>query len=304
MDVLQIKAIMTQSSDRWVKCISTHGNIRGVAMLARNLVQIQATQHELKGDAICRLGESLMAGLLVSSYCKRGEKININIQGSGKYKQALVDAYPDATVRGYLIERESPEELEENQGPWGSGTLSVLRTKDQEGQTPYIGTVPLLTGHLAKDLSFYWVQSEQIPTAVGLAVQAHDQQVRAAGAFLIQAMPGASPEEVRAIEEHILELESFTNKLLEIESPVQLLSHIFQNTAFMVVEERPLEFKCTCSWERVRRALSLIGSEELNAMLIDDKVSVVKCDFCSHEYVVEKPAIQELLDQIKGPNPA
>lgn len=291
---------MSQKSDKWVKCISTHGNIRGVALLAKNLVQTQVDQHQLEGDSVHRLGEALMGGLLVSSYCKRGEKINLNIQGSGKYKQGLVDAYPDATVRGYIIEREAPPKPGEAEGPWGNGTLSVLRTKDQEGQKPYIGTVPLLTGHLAKDLSFYWVQSEQIPTAIGLAVLAEGKTVRSAGAFLIQALPGASPEEVRGIEEHILELDSFTQKLQEIDHPVQLLSHIFQNTAFMVVEERPIEFKCTCSWERVQRALSLIGIEELESMLADEKVSIVKCDFCSHEYVMEKPAIQKLIEQVNA----
>ncbi|MBI2711590.1 MAG: Hsp33 family molecular chaperone HslO [Bdellovibrio sp.] len=291
---------LASNSDRWVKCISTQGNIRGVALFAKNLVQLQADQHKLRGDSISRLGEALMGGLFLASYCKKGERINLNIQSTGRYKQALVDAYPDGSVRGFLVERESPEDLtQDDQGPWGSGTLSALKTKDLDREKPYIGTVPILTGHLAKDLSFYWVQSEQIPTAVGLAVQVKNKQVVAAGGFLIQALPGASTDEIRGIEEHIRELDSFTKQISQIENPTQLLSHLFQNTAFMVVEEKPITFKCSCSWEKVRRALGLVGAEELASMLADPKISVVRCDFCAHEYEIDRETIRELLEAVR-----
>ena len=289
-----------ESPDRWVKCISTQGNIRGVAIQATQLVGTAANLHDLKGEGIRRLGEAIMGGLLLASYCKRGERINLNIRGSGTSRQALVDAYPDATVRGYIIEGENIDLLEGDVGPWGVGTLSVLKTKDQEGQTPYIGTVPLLTGHLAKDLSFYWAQSEQIPSAVGLAVGLEKDRVTSAGGFLIQALPGASLTEIKAIEHHILEIESLAESFAKASSPVQILSQIFQNSAFMVVEEKPLEFKCQCSWERVRRALVLVGVAELESMLGEGKSAIVRCDFCSRQYEVDKAALTSLIETVQS----
>ncbi len=286
--------------DRWIKCISTQGNIRGVSINATNLINTLAEAHQLKGVHVQALGESVMGALLIASYCKPGERINLNIQGSGHTQQAFVDADPMGTVRGYVIGREAAfgeSEDGEKEGPWGTGLLSVLRTKGQEGEKPYIGTVPLLTGHLAKDLSFYWVQSEQVPSAVGLAVNLEGDRVLSAGGFLVQALPGANPQELKLIEQHINELQSLAARVAENEDPMHLLSQIFQSTAFMVIEDKPLHFECNCSWERVIRALALVGNEELRNILEQDKTASVRCDFCAKEYSVDARTLKDLIDK-------
>lgn len=290
---------------QWTKCISTHGNLRGVAIQATDLVQRMAEIHDAQGIAARGLGESVIAGLLLASYCKAGERVNLNIQGSGHYQQALVDAYPDGSVRGYVIERSEEQIAKEvrSLGPWGDGLMSVLRTKGgEEGKQPYIGTVPLLTGHLAKDLTFYWAQSEQIPSAVGIVVDISPdgKRIASAGGFLIQAMPGASPAEIRAIEDHINHLQSLAKSLAENADPIGLLSQIFQSTAFVVVEEKPLEFRCSCSWERVERALALVGSAELRSMLTEDNHAIVRCDFCATEYRVGAEQLEDMIARTGG----
>ena len=289
--------VNASSHDHWVKCILTEGHLRGVAIEATGLIQGMVDRHKLKGIAARGLGEAVMGALLIASYCKPGQRINLNVQGSGFFQQALVDAYPDGTVRGYVIEREAPlnQYPEENIGPWGTGLLSVLRTKDEEGEKPYIGTVPLITGHLAKDLTFYWVQSEQVPSAVGLSVNIEGDRVVSAGGFLVQALAGAHSFDVKMIEKHIREIQSLSETLSKNESPIHLLSLIFQSTPFIVVEEKPLQFKCRCSWERVQRALALIGEEELRAMLLEDGVAEVRCDFCAQEYLVTREMLEKLI---------
>lgn len=288
------------TTDRWIKCISTEGHIRGVAIQATQLVQSLAERHQLQGEAICRLGEAVIGALLISCYCRQGHRINLNIRGSGLFQQALVDAYPAGDVRGYLIQREASLLTEDTLGPWGTGLLSVLRTRDEEGGKPYIGTVPLLTGHLAKDLSFYWAQSEQIPSAVGISVNLEGDRVTSAGGFLVQALPGASSDEVRAIEQHIYEIQSLAESLAQDANPMHLLSQIFQSTSFIVVEEKPIQFKCNCSWQRVYRALSLVGAEELSSMLAEDQVALVRCDFCVQEYPVDQPTLEKLLQEVQS----
>ena len=283
-------------NNQWIKCISTEGNLRGVAVHATELVQSLAKRHGLKGLGARGLGEAVMGALLIASYCKPGQRINLNVRGTGLFKQALVDAYPEGTVRGYIIEQENQEKPTPDVGPWGSGLLSVLRTRDEElGKQPYIGTVPLLTGHLAKDLSFYWVQSEQIPSAVGLLVNIQDEKVISADGFLVQAMPGASLLEIQEIEKHLQELHSLGSFLEQEITPISLLSQIFQSTAFIVVEEKPISFQCRCSRERVERALALVGVAELQSMLSEDGKAVVRCDFCSAEYEMDGPHLEGLI---------
>ena len=280
----------------WVKCISTEGHIRGVAIHATGLVQELAKMHQLKGVQAKGLGEAVMSALLLASYCKGEQKINLNIQGSGHFKQALVDAYPNGAVRGYVVPREIVE-LPEGTGPWGAGLLSVLRTSDEAGRAPYIGTVPLLTGHLAKDMSFYWVQSEQVPTAVGLAVHCENDNVVSARAFLIQALPGADSETLRTIERHVNEIQ-LLDDLNEKSSPVHVLSQIFQSTAFMIIEEKPLKFECNCSLEKVQRALLLLGADELRSIHREEKSTTLHCDFCTTDYQVGTAALEKLIAEL------
>jgi molecular chaperone Hsp33 len=286
-------------SSKWIKCISAQGNLRGVSIQATELVDGLAKRHSLQGESARALAEATMGALLIASYCKGSERVNLNIQGSGRIKQALVDAHPDGTVRGYVIER--PGELVEypEAGFWGEGKLSVLRTKEGQRE-PYIGTVPLVTGHLAKDLTFYWAQSEQIPSAVGLAVKMEGGRITAAGGFLVQVLPGASTEEVRAIEKHISEIESLAEAVAQHQEPTYLLSQIFQSSTFMLLEEKELEFRCTCSWERVNRAMTLVGVAELNAILAEDQAAEIRCDFCAHEYKIDAKGLRDLIAEAEG----
>jgi molecular chaperone Hsp33 len=290
--------------NRWVKVISDQGNIRGIGVQATGMIREMARVHGLRGMGARGLGEAVLGATLLGAYCKSGERINLNIQGSGFFKQALVDANPEGHVRGYVVERSlSKKEIEDLEaqgtGPWGHGLLSVLRTKGTEGKQPYIGTVPILTGHLAKDLTFYWVQSEQISSSVGLAVNLDsDGQVSAAGGFLIQALPGASDKEVAAIERHIHDLQSLAAEIATEGGPMHILSRIFESTTFFVIEEKPIEMRCQCSWERVERALSLVGAVELQAMLDEDRDANVRCDFCSKEYKVGPATLEKLI--LKG----
>lgn len=280
--------------------MSSQGNIRGVGLQATALVREMVQRHKLKGEAARSLGEAVMGALLVASYCKQGERVNLNIRGSGRIQQALVDAHPDGTVRGYVVEREgaSTQDYPAGLGPWGEGLMSILRAKDGhsgESEQPYIGTVPLVTGHLAKDLTFYWAQSEQIPSAVGLAVTLQGDEVVAAGGFLVQVLPGATPAEVQSVETHIQGIQSLADEVSLDKTPIHLISQIFQDAAFAIVEEKPLEFKCTCSRERAERALRLVGVDELKSLLQEEGAASVHCDFCATTYKIDGEHLKAMI---------
>lgn len=305
--MLTPKAMSAVEGDYWSKCIATHGNIRGVAIRATELARSMSKTHELEGMGARGMGEAAIAALLLASACKPGERVNLNIQASGFYKQALVDAYPDGRVRGYVSERALEQDDIDRQdtlglGPWGSGLLSVLRSKNEEDVRPYIGTVPLLTGHLAKDMTFYWAQSEQINSAVGIAVSMSGKKIEAAGGFLVQALPGATIAEIKAIEGYLNEFHSLAEELARDADPVHLLSRIFQSTAFVILERTPIRFECNCSWQRVERALTLVGTAELKSMLTEDKQAMVRCDFCAKEYNIDSEALERLIQSASSSN--
>lgn len=290
---------MATHSDLWQKCISNSGTLRGVAVRCTDVARELSTLHGLKGDPARSFAETLVAGFLLASYCKQGERMNLNVQGDGWAKQALVDAYPNGTIRGYLVPNPNAVVGKEDltgEGPWGRGLLSVLRKRDVEGSQPYIGTVPLVTGHLAKDLTYYWFQSEQVPSAVGIAVNlAKDGSISSAGGFMVQAMPGASDAEVKELETQVNAIGNLAKEIAEDRDPIYLLSQIFQNTAFMLLEKKALKAECTCSWERVKRALTLVGTKELQSMLEETGEAVVKCDFCEKEYKADRAMLEKMI---------
>jgi len=288
------------ATDKWVRCISSSGSLRGVALNATNLVRELAELHHLKGLHAQGLGEITTAALLIASYCKEGERVNLNVRGSGHFAQGLVDAYPDGRVRGYVIPQTEKnvflgdeKTMKPVKGPWGTGLLSVLRAKGAADVQPYIGTVPLLTGHLAKDITFYWFQSEQVPSAVGLKTKVDaDGRVSSAIAFLIQALPQATKQEISEIETHLHEA--------TIENPNELLALLFQEHGFTILEETPITFSCNCSQTRAERALILSGSAELQDILDKEGKASITCDFCCKHYDFNSQAIEDLLKAVKA----
>jgi molecular chaperone Hsp33 len=290
--------------DLWQKCISNSGTIRGVAVRCTDLARELSKVHGLRGEHSRAFGESLVAGFLLASYCKAGERMNLNIQGDGWAKQALVDAHPEGTIRGYFVPRPAPEGIVfdlTGDGPWGRGVLSVLRKKDMKNSEPYVGTVPLVTGHLAKDLTYYWAQSEQVPSAVGIAVNLDDHgEIASAGGFLVQAMPGATDSEVREIESAVQHIDNLAKEIALDRDPVHLLSRIFESMAFVLLEKKDLRAECGCSWDRVRRALTLVGTEELQSMIDEVGEAVVKCDFCETEYKADRAELEKMIREIRS----
>ena len=86
----------TSTTDKWVKCISSSGTIRAVAISAVEVANQMRMRHRTTLAGTVAMTEATIAGLILSSYCKGGEKINLNIKGSGWCHQAIIDANADA----------------------------------------------------------------------------------------------------------------------------------------------------------------------------------------------------------------
>lgn len=290
--------------DRWVKCLSVGGNIRGIVIQATDLVNEINQQHEYTGKQAQAMGEVIVSALLLGSYCKPGERINLQIQSSSDMMKAFADATPEGEVRGFVRQRTEDETLSkegdgEVRGPWGDGMLTVLRAfSDPElNHHPFQGTVPLATGHLAKDLTFYWVQSEQIPTAVGIKVALDSQQehVTSVGGFMVQVLGGANEEEIKLVESQINNLDSFSFNMQPNADPKTLLTKLFQDLSFQVVEEKPLHFKCTCSQDRVESALMLLSEDDIQETIRERSGDLeIQCDLCSKHYKIPVERIKKI----------
>lgn len=281
---------------RWTKVILQSGGIRGVGVQLTDVVVEACKRQKRTGREAKALGEALLAGVFLSSSCKSGEVINLTLEGSGWAKRVFVDADGLPQVRGYLISAEQEgAHASEALGPWGEGFLSVLRTK---GGVPYRGTIPMLTGHLAKDLAYYWHQSEQISTAVGIDVElsSDGQEVKSAYGFLVQVMPGASDEEIAAVESHLSAASGQMERFRGTEDPLGILANLFQEESFTVLDTQSIALKCPCDQKRVESVLSVLPDADLKELQEDDQAVGMHCDFCAKDFFVSQERLAEILN--------
>ncbi|HEX4924792.1 MAG TPA: Hsp33 family molecular chaperone HslO [Bdellovibrionales bacterium] len=278
---------MAQDMSRWTKYLSKTGNVRVVTIEAKPLIDEIAQRHGLSGDLLQGISDATLAGLLFAACQKGGERVNLSIQGSGKWKQAVVDAYPEGFVRAYIAPGQAEDWSNPSRGPWGNGLLTILHTKNAEGQRPYSGTVSLETGYLDQDLAFYWHQSEQLTSNVVIS---------GPRAILAQAIAGATPEELKMIEACRPELQEIAKA--DISKPVALLEKAFPNAHFAVVEETPLKFRCNCSQERVEEAMLLTSADDVRYLLGDNDHIDVKCDFCGQKYQLSRQKAESIIGRM------
>lgn len=284
---------------QWNKWLSEPGNIRIVAIEATALTQELILKHGLQGKSQNGYGDALVGGLLIASAHKSSESININAQGSGVYKQAIVDASPEGRVRGFLIEETNPEMhtygVDGHNGPWGSGILSVLYTQNFQGQYPYRGIVPISTGHLDEALNEYYRDSEQLVSKVGLYIQHDGKTLRAARGALVQALGGATSEEQASIRALTVDqMRSLAHLADSLDDFRAEAARLFKGRNFRAVENQNLTSFCNCSRERIERALVLTGQDDALHVLGDEPFVEVICDFCRSQYRISAERIKAL----------
>lgn len=161
--------------DYLVKAITNHSAFRAYVVDATKVVREAQKRHDTWSASSAALGRSLVGTiLLANSVLKGNDKMTVKIQGNGPTGAIVVDGDATGKVKGYIHNPHVHLPVNTNHkidvaGAVGkAGFLSV--TKDQGLATPFTGQVPLVSGELGEDFTYYLAQSEQIPSAVGLSV--------------------------------------------------------------------------------------------------------------------------------------
>ena len=248
------------------------------------------------------LGRLLTAGAMMGITMKGDNDIlTLQVKGNGAMQGLTVTADSKGHVKGYPVEplvllppRETDHKLDVS-GALGRGTLRVI--KDLGLKEPYVGEVDLVTSEIAEDLTYYFAQSEQTPSSVGLGVLMNkDNTVKEAGGFIIQLMPDVSDATIDRLEENLKSISSVTELLDEGKTPEDILSLLLDGLEMTVLEKVPTEFKCDCSPEKIEKALIATGRDELQSMIDEGKEIEMVCSFCNKKYIVSVEELKRLLN--------
>lgn len=274
--------------DYIVRATAADNQVRAFAATTRELVEIAREHHNTSPVATAALGRLLTAGSMMGAMMKNeSDMLTLQIRGDGPIGGITVTADSKANVKGYVnnpnvILPAKNGKLDVAEAV-GIGLIQVI--KDMGLKEPYVGQTILVTSEIAEDLTYYFANSEQVPSSVGLGVlMEKDNTVRCAGGFIIQMMPFAEEKTIAQIEENLKNVTSVTSMLDQGLTPEELLEKLLGNVGLEITDTIPTQFSCNCSKERVEQAVVSIGKKDIQEMIEEGKDIEVKCHFCNSAY--------------------
>lgn len=290
--------------DYLVRATAADAQIRAFAATTRQIVETARLKADTSPVVTAALGRLLTAGSMMGSMLKGEEDLlTLQVTGDGPMGGMTVTADSKGHVKGYanepqvILPANSQGKLDVG-GAVGSGILRVIQ--DSGLKDPYVGQTVLQTGEIADDLTYYFATSEQVPSSVGLGVlMERDNTVRQAGGFIVQLMPFAEEETISRLEQNLGKIRSVTSMLDEGLTPEELLGLVLEGMDIQFRDTCEVEFSCSCSKERVEKALISIGREEIDKIIADGEPIEVKCHFCNKGYQFSVQELEEIVEKCR-----
>ena len=291
-------------SDYLVRGMSMDGFVKAVAIRSTELVRRGAEIQKTTPNATAAFGRALTAASMMGNMQKvENGSMTLQIKGGGPIGTIVCVSDPQGNVRGYVYEpnvplvEKYPGKLDVGATVGTDGTLTVIR--DLQMKEPYVGSVELVSGEIGDDVTAYFAQSEQTPTACALGVLVdRDQSVKVAGGYLLQLLPGAPEEVIDTLEKGIQRAGAVTTMLEQGMSPEDILGQVCGDLGIVFMETTEVSYKCHCSRDRVTGALLSLGKKELTEIMEEGKPFPVECQFCDTVYPFTPRDIAELLKKI------
>lgn len=292
-------------ADYLVKSVAGNEMFRAYAVNATGIVAEAQRRHDTWSAASAALGRSLVGTLLLASSILKGDdQLTVKINGDGPVGGIVVDGNAKGTVKGYLqnphvhLPLNKKHKIDVKAAVGSNGFLAV--TKSQEVGDPFTGQVPLVSGELGEDFTYYLAQSEQIPSAVGLSVFVNeDNTIGVAGGFLVQVLPNATDEAISSLEGKLKDLPLVSQLLRDGKTPEDILNLLFDGDV-KVLDKMPVKFECDCSKERFAESLMALPKHEVQAMIDEDQGAEAVCHFCGNKYQFTVPELQAVLSRSHG----
>ena len=286
--------------DEIVRMMTRDGAVKAMAITGRDLTERARQIHKTLPVATAALGRTLMACSMMGDMLKgEDDSLTLRINGGGPLGTITAVSDSSGNVRGYVqngqvdLPRKGPAKLDVGAAVGRDGYLTVIR--DLGLKEPYVGSVALVSGEIAEDLTSYFVESEQIPTACALGVLVdRDQSVLCAGGYILQILPGADGAVIDRLEEAVGKLGPVTEVLRGGADARALLERLLDGMEPELLERSPVTYRCYCSRERVERAIVSMGAKEIQDMIDAQGEAEVTCQFCDQVYRFSREELEAL----------
>lgn len=290
--------------DYLVRGMSMDGFVKAVGIRSTELVKRGAQIQKTTPNATAAFGRALTAASMMGNMQKVDNgSLTLQVRGGGPIGTITVVSDAAGNVRGCVTEpkvplvEKYPGKLDVGATVGTDGTLTVIR--DLQMKEPYIGSTELVSGEIGDDVTAYFVQSEQTPTACALGVLVdRDLSVKVAGGYLLQLLPNAPEEVVDKLEKGIQRSGAVTPMLDAGMTPEEILGQVMGDLGVVFLETTEVSYKCYCSRHRVESVLISLGRKELEEIAGEGEAFPVECQFCDQIYRFTPEDIRQLLKKI------
>lgn len=274
--------------------VSSHG-VRAVFVRVGDTARMARMLHGLYPTSAHVFAQALAGGALLGALQKDAGRVNLQVECDGPLAGLLVDADAGGNVRGYVRRPQVNFPGDAARGAraalGGAGFLSVLRNLGN-GQH-YRSAVELRAMDLPEDLRRWFASSEQVATALDVAVVPFaDEPLGEVAALLVQRLPDGDDAAIERARER-LAAGALAAALARRATAQELIAAVC-GEGFELLADSEIAYRCGCSDERARAAVSALGREGVLDVLATEKEAVITCEFCRSRYVVGEEALRDI----------
>ncbi|WP_138419974.1 Hsp33 family molecular chaperone HslO [Aquibacillus sediminis] len=284
--------------DYLIKATAFKGTVRAYAVQSTNTVEEARRRQDTWATASAALGRTITITAMMGAMLKGKDNLTVKLEGNGPIGAVVADGNAKGEVRGYISNPHVDFDLNEKgkldvaRAVGTQGNLSVV--KDLGLKDHFTGQVPIVSGEVSEDFTYYFATSEQVPSAVGAGVLVNpDHTILASGGFILQVMPGAQDDTIDQIEKRIGSIPPISRLIKEGNSPEEILTKLLGEDV-KIHDKMPVQFSCRCSKERIEQAIKGLGNEEIDKMIEEDHGAEATCHFCNEIYSFNEDELQEL----------
>lgn len=269
--------------DKILRFLAFNGNVQVTVSQTTELVGKAIQIHKTSREASDILGSLLTCCAYFASGIKATNGA-VSVTVKAKQGDGAVSVSSDALlhVRGYA-DGSCTHTLK-------GGTMTVVR---EDGYSrPFVGTSEIDSDDVSDAFAQYFQQSEQIPTAVKVAVGIDEYGgCKYAGGLIMQLLPDADEEEIKLAEDAFNAFCKDGGAVTE--SAESVIKKYFGGSVNGGISELFPVYKCNCSEEKIRGVLASVGKEELLKICEEQGEVRVHCHYCNTDYIYDKKRIEE-----------
>lgn len=295
-----MELIERREGDEMLRLTLMNGQVRVMMCETTQLCQRAADIHRTTPVCTAALGRLMTGTSMLGVMMKgEGESVTVTIKGDGPMGTLVAVAnHGDLKVTCDDAQVELP--LKENGkldvgGAIGhEGRMSVVKNLGM--REPYVGQSELVSGELGIDFANYFTVSEQSPSLVALGVLVSGDVVLKAGGLLIQPLPGCEESTIEQLE---LRSPMFADisREMTFAPKEELIEDWFRGMDPVLLDRTPLRYHCSCSRQRMERALISLGRKELQSLIDEDQGAELGCHFCHSTYGFTTADLKAMLEQ-------